>query len=73
MVAVILFAPGATVMFVVAVFSWKVAEIVTVPAATAVTRPPDTVATEGLDDCHIAGTVWVLPSANRAVASNCSV
>jgi hypothetical protein len=34
MVADKLFAPGATVMFVVAVFPWKVAEIVTVPAAT---------------------------------------
>ena len=42
------------------------------PAATPVTRPAATVATDGLDDCQVASfvTFWAVPSAIVAVAVN---
>lgn len=66
---------GATVMVAEAVFPSLVAAMVTVPGATAVTRPVDaTVATDVLEDAHVTWRpVSVAPALSRAVAVSCLV
>ena len=49
--------------------------MITEPVATALTTPALTVATDVLDDCHVAWLVTLceLESDNRAVAEHCTV